>query len=67
VKKITFEHDDGMKLEVKPEQLALVDNNGQATVLVTKTDHVLLPLVFFKPLLATEDEIKAREPKTEKK
>ena len=67
VMKITFDFENGMQLSLKPENIQLFDNGGQNTVLGTKTDQTVLPLLFFKTLLATEEEIKAREIRAEAK
>jgi hypothetical protein len=60
--KISVDFENGMQVTLKPENLQLVDNASRETVLTFKTDHSIVPILFFKPLLATEDEIKAREP-----
>jgi hypothetical protein len=61
--KIVFDFENGMQLSLKPENVSLVDNGGKNSVLITKTDQTVVPLIFFTPLLATQEELKAREDK----
>jgi hypothetical protein len=59
--KMTFDFENGMQLILKPENVNLVDNGGKETVLITKTDQSVIPLVFFKTvLLASPSELQAR-------
>ena len=58
--KITVDFENGMQVTLKPENVQLVDNNGKDTVLTFKTDHTLVPIMFFKSLLATPAELGAR-------
>ncbi len=58
--KVTFDFENGMTLALKPENIQLVDNGGKETVAITRTDNAVIPLIFFKQFLATEDELKAR-------
>ena len=59
--KISVDFENGMVLSLKPENISLVDNGGKDTVAIARTDNTVIPLVFFKPLLATPAELKARE------
>jgi hypothetical protein len=59
--RITVDFENGMEVKLKPENIQLIDNNGQGTVLTFKTEHTLVPIMFFKTLLATPAELKARE------
>jgi hypothetical protein len=59
--KISIDFENGMVLTLKPENISLIDNGGKGTVAVTRTDNAIIPLVFFKSLLATPAELKARE------
>jgi len=62
--KVTVDFENGMQLTLKPENIQLIDNGGRETVAVTRTDNAIIPIVFFKGvLLATPDELKAREEK----
>jgi len=56
-----------MQTTLTPENLQLADNGGTETVLVFKTDHTVVPVLFFKTLLATKEEVEARPKKEEKK
>ena len=58
--KITVDFENGMQVTLKPENVQLVDNHGKDTVLTFKTDHTLVPIMFFKSLLATPAELGAR-------
>lgn len=58
--KITVDFENGMQVTLKPENVQLVDNNGKDTVLTFKTDHTLVPIMFFKSLLATPAELGLR-------
>ena len=59
--KVTIDFENGMVLTLKPENLQLIDNDGKETVLATRTDNAVIPLLAFKLLVATPAEIKARE------
>jgi len=59
--KISVDFENGMVLSLKPENISLVDNGGKDTVAIARTDNTVIPLVFFKTLLATPAELKARE------
>lgn len=60
--KVTIDFENGMEITLKPENLHLIDNGGRETVMVTKTDKAVIPLIFFpNNLLATPAELKARE------
>jgi hypothetical protein len=62
--KVTVDFENGMQLTLKPENIQLIDNGGRETVAITRTDNTIIPIVFFKGvLLATTDELKAREEK----
>ena len=61
--KITVNFENGMELTLTPDNIQLVDNNGKETVAITRTENAIIPLVFFKALLATPDELKVREAK----
>src|SRR5208337_1429940 len=58
--KITVDFENGMQVSLTPENVHLVDNQGKDTVLAFKTDHTLVPIMFFKSLLATPPELQAR-------
>ena len=58
--KITVDFENGMQVTLKPENVQLVDNHGKDTVLTFKTEHTLVPIMFFKSLLATPVELGAR-------
>lgn len=58
--KITVDFENGMQVSLKPENVQLVDNHGKDTVLTFKTDHTLVPIMFFKSLLATPAELGLR-------
>ena len=63
--KLTIDFENGMTLSLKPENIQLVDNAGKETVAITRTDNAIIPVLFFKgALLATAEELKAREEKT---
>lgn len=59
--KITVDFENGMQVTLKPENIQLVDNGGKETVLTFNTDHTLVPIMFFKSILASPAELKARE------
>lgn len=59
--KFSIDSGDGRVITVTPEHLIIVDNGGKETILCVKTEHTLIPITFFKALLASPDEIKARE------
>lgn len=61
--KIIVDFENGMQLSLKPENIQLMDNGGKDTVAITRTDNAVIPLIFFKSLLATAEELKAREEK----
>ena len=58
--KVTFDFDNGTQLSLKPENIKLIDNGGKETVAITSTDSAVIPLIFFKGVLATAEELKAR-------
>ena len=58
--KITVDFENGMQVTLKPENVQLVDNHGKDTVLTFNTEHTLVPIMFFKSLLATPAELGAR-------
>ena len=58
--KITVDFENGMQVTLKPENVQLVDNHGKDTVLTFKTEHTLVPIMFFKSLLATPVELGLR-------
>src|SRR5208282_3361706 len=58
--KITVDFENGMQVSLTPENVHLVDNQGKDTVLAFKTDHTLVPIMFFKSLLASPAELQAR-------
>lgn len=60
---VTFDFQNGMSIVLKPENIQVADNGGKETVLVTRTDKAIVPLLFFPALLATPDELKARADK----
>jgi hypothetical protein len=59
--KILIDFENGMQLTLKPENVQLFDNGGKSTVVATKTDNAIIPLLFFPALLATPEELKERE------
>ena len=59
--KITVDYENGMQVNLKPENIQLLDNAGKNSVLIFKTDLAAVPIMFFPALLATPDEIKARQ------
>jgi hypothetical protein len=59
--KATFDLDNGVVIGVKPENLHLVPNGDKGSALCVKTEQALVPVAFFTAVLATADEIKARE------
>jgi hypothetical protein len=59
--RITVDFENGMEVKLKPENLQLIDNQGKDTVLTFKTEHTLVPVMFFKALLASPAELKSRE------
>ncbi len=61
--KLLIDFENGMQLALKPENLQLIDNGGDSSALITRTENAILPLVFFKVPIATPDELKAREDK----
>ncbi len=61
--KVLFKFDNGMELSLDPSHIQLIDNGGKETVAITRTDNAVIPLIFFKQFLATEDELKARRAK----
>jgi hypothetical protein len=61
--KLIVDFENGMQLSLKPENVELIDNGGQNTVAITRTDNAIIPLIFFKGLLASPEELKAREEK----
>jgi hypothetical protein len=63
VMRITIDFENGMQLALKPENLQLIDNGGDSSALITRTENAILPLVFFKVPIATPDEVKARSEK----
>ena len=65
--KLTVDLENGIVVDLKPENLQLADNGGKETVLVFKTDHSVVPVLFFPALLATKEEIEARPKKEELK
>ncbi len=58
--KVLFKFDNGMELSLDPSHIQLIDNGGKETVAIARTDNAVIPLIFFKQFLATEDELKAR-------
>ena len=58
--KITVDFENGMQVTLKTENVQLVDNHGKDTVLTFKTEHTLVPIMFFKSLLATPVELGLR-------
>ena len=63
--KISIDFENGMQVDLKPENIQLVDNSGRETVLVFKTDHAVVPVMFFPLVLATKEEVEARPKKEE--
>ena len=61
--KFLIDFENGMQLALKPENLQLIDNGGDSSALITRTENAILPLVFFKVPIATPDEVKARAEK----
>ena len=59
--KITVDYENGMQVNLKPENIQLLDNAGKNSVLIFKTELAAVPIMFFPALLATPDEIKARQ------
>lgn len=60
--KILIDFENGMQLALKPENLQLVDNGGQAA-LITCAENAVLPLLSFKASLATKEELEVRQAK----
>lgn len=58
--KVLFKFDNGMELSLDPSHIQLIDNGDKETVAIARTDNAVIPLIFFKQFLATEDELKAR-------
>lgn len=56
---ITIDFDNGQRTTLKPEHLHLVDG-GTETILGINVGGTVVPVVFFKTLLATKAEVDAR-------
>jgi len=65
--KLAIDFEDGKVLTFQTDHLVVVDNGGKETVLAVRTEHTLIPVCFFKSLLATDAEVKARAVVAEKK
>lgn len=59
--KASFDLENGIVIGTKPENLALVPNGDKGSALCVKTEQALVPVAFFTAVLATQDEVKARE------